>query len=280
MKVNGIKTMWAAGALGGLMLASSSVLACSLELWRASGDATDNVVVGGPGAEAPNVVMPRYSGVCAMQTPANPQQPEYVLNESPGGIPRIRARFYVLTEDSASGTYDIYRGFDDQGGELFTVQLFDLGGASEGVRVLDDSGSPIASCSGGCITVGNWTAIEVDWNSGESNLDLWVNADAASNPNNSTADGNVASGLSVDEIQLGNLSQTSGVLNFDSYESRRTTAIGLMIAGDANGSGILNIADVGAIIAELDGNLQSGQPDCNESGIVNIADVGCVIAAL
>jgi hypothetical protein len=271
MKTNGIKAVWAAGALGGLMLTSGMALACSLEAWRTNGSVTMNVAVGGPGEG-----VARYSGVCAMRTPDN-SQIEYVANESPGGISQIRARFYVLTEDNASDTYDVFKGFDDQGGELFTVQLANLDGGGDDlgdVRVLNGFNNEIASCTD-CIDVGFWTSIEIDWNSGQTNLDLWVNVDAAA-PDAPTDNGPVSSGQSIDSVQLGNLGATPGTLTFDSYESRRTTAIGRFVPGDANNDGEINALDRILLRNEvLQIALANGQPDCNEDGSINAIDRIC-----
>ena len=111
-------------------------------------------------------------------------------------------------------------------------------------------------------------------------MSYWVNANAASAP----ATGTLAAGTgSVDSARLGlitGLGGFTGAVIFDAFEAHSTTAVGLLLNGDANDSGTVTITDVTRIGSELNGSLSPGQPDCNRSGGVTIADVTCIGALL
>jgi hypothetical protein len=267
MKMNGIKAVSAAGTLGALLMASSGSWACTTDAWTLNGSVTGSVTAGGP-----DDAIARYSGVCAMETPDAPAQAEYVRNDDPGGIARIRARFYVLTADGTSGDFDVYRGLDaPSGSDVFTVRLSDLDGTTGDVQVLDDSLTPVASCTD-CFDVGFWASIEIDWNSGGGNVDLWVNADAEFDP--ASGNGSIPTGNAVASVQLGNLAPANGALTFDAYESRRTTAIGRLCVGDANGDGTRGISDLEAIFNDFQFDQRaSGNPDADENGTLGISDL-------
>ena len=239
----------------GLLMAAQSAAACTLQNWSGVSGLTDADNAGGP-----TDGISRYSGVCAMQTVVDTET--WVEDNSPGpdGIERIRARFYVLANNSADAV--IYRGFDG-GGAIFEVSL-----GADGVVKLASGGAE-AQVVGNS---GKWNSIEIDWDAG-GDLSLVVNGQSA--PPRTGA----AAGM-VDSVRLGNLEGVAGTLTFDAYESRRSTEIGRLLVGDANASGTVNVVDASAIVSELDGTLQSGQPDCNENGVVNIVDASCVITLL
>ncbi|MFU8831884.1 MAG: hypothetical protein ACNA7J_06965, partial [Wenzhouxiangella sp.] len=88
-------------AAAGLLFASQAALACTTDNWSG---ASGNVLASGP-ADSPTFA--RYSGVCAMQVPSG--EAGWVQDNSPGGIDRIVARFYVLNNLTGSSA-QIYRG--------------------------------------------------------------------------------------------------------------------------------------------------------------------------
>jgi len=77
-------------------------------------------------------------------------------------------------------------------------------------------------------------------------------------------------------VRLGNLDGAAGSLGFDSYESRRSTAVGRVCNCNANGSAddVVNIQDIITTANEATGSsLGAGTPDCNEDGAINIQDL-------
>ncbi|MGK7295898.1 MAG: dockerin type I domain-containing protein [Candidatus Wenzhouxiangella sp. M2_3B_020] len=252
------------GALVGFSLLAGQAIACDLSLWNGG-------MGGSPVAAQPNEAaqVSRYSGLCAMEAPTSVVS--YVQDNSPGGIARIRARFYFLNElDSGSAAF-IYRGYSSTSGSgpLFTIRANDAGT----VALVDNAtGSSVQQNA-----ATDWVSVEIDWSqgSGDGVISLSVNGQTAVVDNTLSN-----SGAGLQSVRLGNLNGASGTLTFDAYESRRTTEIGRLLAGDANGNGSVTITDASAIVAELDGTLQSGQPDCNENGAVTITDASCVVSLL
>lgn len=248
--------------LGGMLLAQSA-LACTANLWN--GGVTGTVTAAQPNSsidpDPPTIDVPRYSGTCGMQV--DETGVNYVQDNSPGGINRIVARFYVLANNDATAT--IYRGQNGSGGELFNVTL-----AADGTVTLN-SGSASPSAAG---TPNAWNSVEIDWDAGTGNLSLIVNGGTPQ-----TATFSSAGGLA--SVQVGNLVNNSGTgaLVFDSYESRRSTAIGRLVRGDANADGAVTVFDFIAVVNESSGTgaLAIGQPDCNEDGAVTVFDAICVV---
>lgn len=241
--------MATAGALvAGSLFAGQAALACTTGNWS-------NTVGGVVAGERVADNIERYSGLCGMQTPGGAVA--YVQDDNPGGIGRIRARFYVLANNTSAA--NIYRGFTSGGSQLFNVQL------GSGGAVTLTSGGATASANG---VSGNWNSIEVDWNASGGQLVLTVNEQSPVSVPLSVSGG-------VGFVRLGNLNGASGTMNFDAYESRRTTEVGRLLVGDVNASGSITPADVVAARLEFLGTEQPGQPDCNESGSISPADVVC-----
>ena len=255
----------AAGCLVGLMMAAQSAAACTLSNWSAAVGLNETdaslgtIAPGAPNPAAPDEVLsPRYSGRCAMAASGQ----GYVEDVSPGGIDRIRARFYVLANNSTDAV--IYRGFDGNGSgsELFNLQI-----AADGA-VLITSGSISIPAPGAAVEPG-WNSVEIDWNSGGA-FGLIINGQSVATSGFS-ATGSLAS------VRLGNLNGATGTLNFDAYESRRSTEIGRLCVGDADNSGGRGLGDLQAIFAEFQfGMLASGQPDADENGSVGLGDLQTV----
>ena len=228
--------------------------ACSTDGWV--GGASGSYV-----ADSPPTIA-RYSEFCALSVTGQAHVQSNYASDT-----RYRARFYVLDSLTGVGTVDIFEAYSDEGGAspLFKISF-------DGSQFTFDA----TDAGGGSTVIGSangWNVIEFDWNSG-GNFDLWVNADATTD----TASGTIASGNgTVESVRLGapnGFSQT-GRLNFDAFESHRTTPVGNLLAGDGNGNGSLTIADVITIGNELNGTLAAGQPDCNLNGSITIADVIC-----
>jgi len=243
----------------GLVL-SSAAFACSTDGWNGGvvGLSTTLFVDSPPS-------FPRYSEFCGMNVTGTGSVRDLSPNHD-----RIRARFYVFSQLTGTGDAVLFRAYADEGDAtpLFEVRrndgnlVFDASDAGGGSQ-------SVASPSG-------WVAVEFDWDSVGNTFDIWVNADAS--VATATASTTAGSGT-VSSVRLGlvaGLGGFSGNAVFDAYEAHSTTAVGRLLAGDANGNEVNDIADVLAVGGELNGTLAVGQPDCNEDGAIGIADVLCV----
>lgn len=247
----------AAGCAVGLLMAAQTAVACTVDNWTIDGDVTAGVEAGGPAA---TVTIPRYSGLCSMRTPVNPGQPEYVQNDSPSGLSRIRARFYVFAANSGDAV--VYQGFDAQSNSVFEVTL----DASEPEVDFTALGTTVSQP----YNPGFWNSIEIDWNAGTGELELIVNGNAAPISPGSSLE-------TVDFVRMGNLTPVAEELYFDAYESRRTTAIDRLLVGDANADNEINVGDITTVSNErFDNSPAGGQPDCNEDGNVDVGDITCL----
>ena len=247
--------MLAAGALvAGAMFAASGAMACTVDNW--SSNFGDGLAAGDPVADG----IARYQGLCGLEITGT----GYVQDDSPGGIDRIVARFYVLNDNTAETT--IYRGFSstDGTGELFNVTLDDAGG----VTLTDTSTGQSVSDSGAT----NWLSVEIDWvRDASGSISLKVNGQTEQ----STSIDNSGS-ASLASVRLGNLDGAAGSVGFDSYESRRSTAVGRLLRADANNDGVITSGDITVSVNEIfDDTLATGQPDCNEDGNITSADITC-----
>lgn len=261
MKTMNFKTVAAqtaaAACLLGLMMAAQSAMACTVGNWSTN---SGNVDAGGP-----DTSLARYSGLCAMGAPDTAVA--WVQDNSPGGINRIRARFYVLNELDSGQSAVVYRGFSDTsgGGPLFTVRL-----ATDGtVRLIDNATATEVQQTAST----NWVSVEIDWSQDSVNgtISLSVNGQAPV-----VNDLLSNTGSSLQAVRLGNLLGAAGSLNFDAYESRRTTAIGRLCVGDGNGDGSIGFPDVTEVFNEVSSagvELSAGQPDVDENGSVGFPDV-------
>lgn len=245
-------------ALGGVFAAQSAA-ACTLTLWN--GGTSGGVVAGQPDTD--NIA--RYAGVCAMQVPGGAVS--YVQDNSPGGINRIVARFYVLNNLAAGQSAIIYRGFNNTSGAgaLFTVRL-----ESNGLVKLIDNASAVEVTQTSSTP---WTSIEIDWTqgSGTGALSLSVNGQGPA-----TAGSLNNAGSALQSVRLGNLNSATGTVNFDAYESRRSTPVGRLCVGETTGDNNRTSDDFLEIFDEAASaglTLSDGQPDFTEDGAITNDDV-------
>ena len=252
---NLVKRVAGLGALAvGALLASQAAFACQTTNWSATSGA---VVAGSPTPDA----VARYSGLCGLEATGS----GFVQDNSPGGIDRIVARFYVLNDNTATAT--VYSGFGatDGTGQRFSVSLNNAGQ----VTLTDTATGQSVSQSGAT----NWLSVEIDWGQGAGSgfISLSVNGQTAEETT-----GLSNSGTALQSVRLGNLNGAAGTLGFDSYESRRSTAVGRLVVADATNDGAVNGLDIVSVRNEALGNsLASGQPDCNEDGIITGVDIVC-----
>lgn len=255
-QTNLVKRVAGLGALAaGALLASQAAFACQTTNWsETSGPA---VAAGSPTPDG----VARYSGLCGLEVSGS----GYVQDNSPGGIDRIVARFYVLNDNTATAT--IYSGFPNTTG---TTPRFNVTLSSAGLVTLTDVATNTSVSQTGST---NWLSVEIDWGQGAGS------GFAALSVNGQTALETVPlnnSGAALQSVRLGNLNGAAGTLGFDSYESRRSTAVGRLLVSDANNDSTINVGDITVMANEIFSSvLASGQPDCNEDGLVNVGDITC-----
>ena len=234
---------------------ASTTMACTTSLWLGG-------TTGSPLAGSPTDVS-RVSGLCAMELSATGS----VKDTSPTNETTVISRFYVFAQLN-SGAPVIFEAFSDDNAtsSLLTV-TFD---GSDFVFNAGAGASPSVPGKSG------WNLVELAWTGGGT-MEYWVNTDATT----TAALGSVtAAAGTMNSVVLGTANVLDGVLTFDDYESHRSTPVGGLLMGDANGNGALTIADVTSIFNELNGTLATGQPDCNTNGGITIADVTCLFNKL
>ncbi len=247
----------------GLLAGVAGAQACTLGNWTSTSGAISS---GGP--EDPNVLA-RYSGLCAAESTGGS-----ILDNSPGDEVAQISRFYFFAAGSGTSTviFDAFNGDDGTGTSVFNA-------AYDGTNVT-------VSATGGTGTVvvaaaaNRWNSVEIAYN-GDGTVDAWVNSDSITNP---TPDGTITAVPSdvIASVRLGPDGSTNGFtsFNFDSYVSRRSSAIGTLVDGDGNNDGNVNSGDIIVTINEFlnpTASAATGQPDCNRDGNVNSGDVICVI---
>lgn len=245
----------------GLMLGVTMAQACTLDAWLGAAAAGGDQVAGGPNEP---VTIPRFSGSCAMQVTNG-----FVQDPSPADENRMITRFYVLPD--GGGTAELYKTFasdDGSGNPVYTVS-YDNGSITVTDNVGGGSVGPIA------LNGGSWNSVEIDWQA-NGTFSVWVNRDStaqAANGSANSGNGTISSALLGSDNPTGSVS-----FLYDDYEARRTTAVGQLLDGDANGDGNVNIFDAIGVVNEILGNaFNGGTPDCNRDGVVNIFDAICIV---
>ncbi len=236
------------------------IQACTTDGWFGSS--------GAPNPASPPAVS-RYSELCGLAV----TNTSYVQDNNASDT-RYRARFYVLDGLAGADPIDIFVAYSDEGA---TTTLFKV--AFNGAQFTFNA-TGAGGGSNTAASVNGWNVVEFDWDTGANTFRFWVNADATSaNPTGSV---NAGTGT-VEAVRLGapnGFSPQTGKLTFDAFESHRTTPVGELLACDTNGNGSRTIADVVAVLNELAGTLQVGQPDCNKNGGVTVADAVSLINSL
>ena len=256
-----LKTILAAGFL----VTGMAAQACSLSAW----DLTTGTPAGGGPADT-NVIA-RYSGLCGMDaTSGTVTNNGTVAVSGPTGEASMIARFYFLA--SGSGTATLFETYSENAA---TTPVYTVSYDGSNVTVTPAGGTPAVVAVGGT----NWHSVE--WASGDGAtggaVDVWVDSDATT----AAADASTTSAATATSIQA---AQLGGIANagftqilVDDYESRRTTAIGRLLVGDATGDTNVNIIDAISIVNEINGSPSVGVPDCTEDGAINIIDAICVV---
>ena len=236
---------------------TTSAFACSTDAWTS---VTAGATPGDPNVES----IQRFAGKCGLEVTGT----GHVVDNTPSAESTFIARFYFFGKNIGAGLRTIFGAYsaDNGSGEVFNITY-------DGTDITVNTNAASGGSASAPALSSKWNVIEVSWEAGSPGY-LWVNADATSE----TASATFNSGTgSIESIRLGAISDigTNNAL-FDDYVSHRTTPIGTLVPGDANGNGSLTISDVTKIYNELNGDLATGQPDCNLSGAVTIADVTCL----
>ncbi len=256
-----LKTILAAG----LLTVGIAAQACTLGAW--DDNASSTALAGGPGEPAGPTNFARYSGLCAMKTAgATPS----VLNNGAGGATsgpageaNMIARFYFKA-DGNTGT--IFTTYEE---DAATTPVYTVAFDGTNVTVTPNGGGSATSTAVGGT---NWHSVEISWANNGDPINVWVDSDATT----AAADASTTSAAGATLINAGILGGMSGI-TFDAYESRRTTAVGRLVVGDATGDSTVNIIDAISIVNEINGSISVGTPDCTEDGAVNIIDAICVV---
>jgi hypothetical protein len=255
-----ITTILAAGFLTLGMAAQ----ACTLGAWD---DNTSTSLAGGPDPSEPNVFA-RYSGLCAMQTagatPSVLNNGQNGATSGPGGEESMITRFYFKADGNTGTLFETYENDTPAPGEVvYNVSLV-------GTNIVVTGGAAVLTVPVNASI--NWHSVEVSWANDGGSVELWVDSDATAVT--SDASTTFASTASISSAVLGG---AIGI-TFDAYESRRSTPIGRLLPGDANGDASINVSDATAVVNEAFGSaFNTGQPDCNEDGAVNVSDATCVV---
>lgn len=246
--------------------AKAQVPDCTLAGWVA----TPGVVEGSPNNPPPAPPVPRYSGLCAIETDAVGE----FLSVSHAEESAYFVRFYYYTGTWSGGAADIYQARNAAG--IVQMRVQHAVGAGNELR-FSANGDVLRTAT---VVANRWYAIELGWTAG-ANGTLIITVTGAGNDtplaippitglNNASA--------TIKHSQMGLIEGNGGgAVGFDAFELRRDTSPGRLLRGDATGNGQINVGD--AIVARneaLGGPLSLGQPDCNEDGQVNIGDAICI----
>jgi hypothetical protein len=181
---------------------------------------------------------------------------------------------------TGTGSVDVLAAYSDDAGASLLFKI-----AFDGSQfTFDASGATGGSSS--ATAMSGWNLIEFEYDSDSGNFNYWLNETwdfdtlaYTTGPTDTFASGTG----SVDSIRLGvpnGMGGTlAGTISYDAFKAHRTTYVGALRVGDANGNDSVNIFDMIGIQNEiLDPvtKLGIGQPDCNENGSVNVFDMICV----
>ena len=288
----------AVAAFAGMNVAMA---ACNTSQWG-QGSPPSGAVVGTPIAGDPvatgtggdNTEIARYSGKCGLGASAAGQ---YVQDGLPSAEDGYISRFYVKP-NITTGEAVVFQAMVDAAPDYPLIRIT-YDGAAQQFKFYGSNGTP-GSILGTVPAIAGkrdrWYAIETNYNRGAGtntgtlsisvlgNRNLAPEAGTPATANLSGITINTA-GQGVDFVQFGWISGGTGAgVTVDAFESRRSTAIGRLQRGNANGSdAVCNTDDI--VAAALDANailggdpagLANGQPDCTEDGQVNANDLVCI----
>lgn len=275
------KTKIAAVILGLATLAGAEMAtACSTAAWGA-GSPPGGGVVGTASAGDPTTGVKRYGGRCGLRATA---PGNFVQDGTPAGASEgaYIGRFYVFTGNTGEAT--IFQGVS--GSENIINIAYNNTGtqATSGFKFYKANGATFDQVTN--IRANSWYSIEFNWNRTAGTLDVVVQGNGTAAQDPAAFTGHTSSGgtVGIDFVKLGWIAGGAGTeVVVDAFESRRATAIGRLLRGDANGSGTISIGDATAIVTEVNGGTLAGgagtnpAPECNEQSGLSIGDATCVV---
>ncbi|MFO1351055.1 MAG: hypothetical protein U1F68_10445 [Gammaproteobacteria bacterium] len=246
------------------LLCMNAASACTIANWTGGNSGLTDANAKQPTAGK------RYAGKCGLEVPVDATA-RYVADGNPTNETRQISRFYVFLNNLtiANGSkVTVYRLLNAGNTSVLDAEIRGVSGQKQLFLV---SG---AVTSTGTTLANGWHAIELDRNGAVTTLKV----DGTAKPG--IAAGGVTGG--IETARLGAIAKTgaapSGLIYFDAYVANRTTAPGLLLAGDANNDGNVNSGDnIGVLNEFLGGVIASGTPDCNADGNVNSGDIVCII---
>ncbi len=264
--MNSKKLLLGAAVSAVLLFAAPMASACVLSAWSTT---NGTPVAGDPVNES----IARYSGECAMQADS---VGDFVEDNTPNGEAAYNARFYYYTGNRTGGAANIFEAQSASGSTNLPI------------RVQHDGTSLIFSTNGSAttrtvaVTDDRWYSIELAWaaGAGDGSLDIIVTGAGSLTPLNTPSITGVNNGSdTIENARLGLVAGSgTGAVNFDAFDSRRTTTPGRLCVGDAFPDGTRSVQDIGAIIGEINvTSLSAGQADVTEEGQVNVFDLAALI---
>ena len=266
-----------ASAMVGLLMAGWSVSASAQNC--TTGNWTSVVgLVNGENNATGNVGSPpafrRYAGPCALKVPVNGVA-RYVTDETPNSETSYIARFYMFLDNVGQTPIQVFGASDGQEDQIqvwynspspgnLTLRVFDANGAEQVLAPFTD------------VAQRRWHSIELVWDAAASaNIRFSLNGQA-----DRTASVNTT-GLGINAVFLGNVNGAdgTGAIDFDDFDSRRTTRPGKLCRGST-----VNLDQVPNTITQSDmlqifrevlsggSQLAQGQPDYLGNGSVTQAD--------
>jgi len=232
-------------------------LACSTNAWSSTE---------GSAVTAVNTAV--YEGECGLRLNLNGTATGLVKDTTPGSVtPAVTeyvARFYAYLDDAQlnnGSEFVLFNALDAGSGELFSLKA--RGSAAGPVLYLEDTGT--GKTTNNLQVPAGWRAIVLHWNTA-GNGELTLMVDRESDGLTQTVTGLSNSGQAIHSIQLGVIENSSGVngmVDIDSFVSRRTGTGGLVIQKGCSGTDV-----------ELENAtfLTGSSLSCNVSGVLRFGD--------
>jgi hypothetical protein len=260
------KFLLGAAILGAL--AFNQAGACAFSAWSA----TDSV-----GITAANVGSPpaagfsRASGLCSLKIDGSATA-RYVQDNTPTNALTYEARFYINSASADTGA----AGFIYLARSATATDVIKIALVGNALRTTVAGGGAVADIP---IVAGRLYSVELSWKSGTAQaFQIKVQGNGTAAVTQTTT---VTTAAVLKDVRLGLSAAATGSINFDEYDSRRTTAPGRLCKEDANGNNLIQGTDRVTITNEiLAVSLATGQADCTENGAVQGTDRVCVTNAI